>query len=55
LDPRKYSDEERPKGWYINPKSPGQMSYWGAGDPPGWGATTRTPRKIRKSWEARAS
>jgi hypothetical protein len=54
LDPRQYSDQDRPKGWYVNPSAPGQMSYWGAGDPPGWGGTTRTPRKVRKDWEARA-
>jgi len=53
LDPRQYSDEERPKGWYINPQAPGHMSYWGAGDPPDWGATARTPRKVRRDWEAR--
>lgn len=55
LDPRQYSDEDRPKGWYINPQEPGRMSYWGAGDPPGWGGTTRTPRKVRRDWEARAN
>lgn len=53
LDPREYSDEDRPSGWYINPRAPGHMSYWGAGDPPGWGGTARTPRKVRKEWEAR--
>ena len=55
LDPRRYSDEDRPKGWYINPQAPGHMSYWGAGDPPGWGGTARTPRKVKKDWEARAN
>jgi len=55
LDPRRYSDEDRPKGWYINPQAPGHMSYWGAGDPPGWGGTTRTPRKVRQDWEAKAN
>jgi hypothetical protein len=54
MDPRQYSDENRPKGWYINPQAPGHMSYWGAGDPPGWGGTARTPRKVRQDWEARA-
>jgi hypothetical protein len=54
LDPRQYSDEDRPKGWYINPQAPGHMSYWGAGDPPDWGATARTPRKVRRDWEAKA-
>lgn len=51
LDPRSYSDQTRPKGWYIDPDSPGRMVYWGAGDPPDWGATTRTPRKVRRAWQ----
>jgi hypothetical protein len=51
-DPREYTDEDRPKGWYVDPESPGTMRYWGAADPPGWsGAATRTPRKIRRAWE----
>jgi hypothetical protein len=49
-DPRMYSDEDRPNGWYVAPSDPGRMQYWG-GEPPIWGATTRTPRKIRRSWE----
>jgi len=51
LDPGKYSDMDRPKGWYIDPNDPSRMRYWSAGDPPGWEGTTRTPRKIRKTWE----
>ena len=50
-DPRKYSDSERPKGWYIDPSSPGRMHYWGAGGTPGWTGTTRTPRKIGRAWK----
>jgi hypothetical protein len=49
-DPRSYSDQDRPKGWYVDPSSPDRMRYWGAGDSSGWGATTRTPRKIRRAW-----
>ncbi len=51
-NPRAYPDQSRPKGWYINPSSPNRMHYWGAVDPPSWGASTRTPRKIRREWEA---
>jgi hypothetical protein len=51
LDPRRYSDQTRPKGWYLDPRNPGRMVYWGAGDPPDWGATARTPRKVRQAWE----
>lgn len=51
LDPRSYSDQTRPKGWYVDPRSPRRMVYWGATNPPDWGATTRTPRKVRRAWE----
>lgn len=51
LDPRSYSDQTRPKGWYVDPSSPDRMTYWGAGDPPEWGARTRTPRKVRRAWQ----
>jgi hypothetical protein len=50
-DPRSYSDQDRPKGWYIDPGSPDRMRYWGAGDPLGWEGTTRTPRKVRREWQ----
>jgi hypothetical protein len=53
-DPDAYEDQDRPKGWYVDPDAPTKMRFWGLGDPPGWGATTRTPRKIRRAWgEAR--
>jgi hypothetical protein len=52
-DPRHYTDADRPNGWYIDPESPVRMRYWGAGESPGWsGATTKTPRKIRRAWES---
>ena len=41
-DPRDFSDQNRPKGWYIDPMNPSQMRYWGVGDPPSWTGTTRT-------------
>jgi hypothetical protein len=51
-DPRDYAPEDRPKGWYIDPKRPRRMRYWGEGDPPDWGRTSvRTPGKILRSWE----
>jgi hypothetical protein len=50
-DPRGYSDQDRPKGWYIDPGSPNQMRYWRTGDRPGWKGTTRTPRKVRREWQ----
>jgi hypothetical protein len=51
-DPDTYEDLDRPKGWYVDPNAPGRMRFWGLGEPPGWGATTRTPRKIRRAWRA---
>jgi hypothetical protein len=45
-NPRRYSDADRPKGWYVHPESPGQMQYWG-GEDAGWLGTTKVPRKIR--------
>ncbi len=50
-DPRSYSDQDRPKGWYVDPGSPDRMRYWTASDPPGWGGSTRTPRKVRRQWQ----
>jgi hypothetical protein len=51
-DPESYEDQDRPKGWYVDPSAPDRMRFWGLGDPPGWGATTKTPRKIRRAWRA---
>lgn len=50
VDPRHYSDDERPKGWYVDPAQPHVMRYWDEGDPPSWSGKTRTPRKVRKQW-----
>lgn len=49
-DPRDYSDNDRPKGWYVDPKSPGRMLHWGGPDSPVWSSSTRTPRKIKQEW-----
>lgn len=52
MDPRTYTSEDRPKGWYVDPRNPGRMRYWDAGDPPDWSVrTTRTPRKVRRAWK----
>jgi hypothetical protein len=50
-DPRDYSDDTRPKGWYVDPSSPGRIRYWSL-DPPGWRGSARTPRKLRREWKA---
>ena len=49
-DPDNYEDRDRPKGWYVDPNAPDQMRFWGSSEPAGWGATTRTPRKIKRAW-----
>ncbi len=55
LDPRHYSDEDRPPGWYVDPAQPRNMRYWAAGDPPSWQrGKARTPRKLRKQWKSEA-
>jgi hypothetical protein len=51
VDPRAYSNQTRPKGWYIDPSQPNRMRYWGAGNPPDWGGSTRTPRRVRRAWD----
>jgi hypothetical protein len=50
LDPRAYSDQKRPKGWYVDPTSPSRMRHWGGPERPSWNGNTRTPRKIKQQW-----
>lgn len=54
LDRRSYSDLDRPKGWYVDPASPNRMHHWGGPDRPTWSGNTRTPRKIKQAWFAKA-
>ena len=51
-NPDGFEDHDRPRGWYVDPSDPSRMRFWGLGEPPGWGATMRTPRKIRRAWHA---
>jgi hypothetical protein len=50
-DPNAYSDQDRPRGWFVDPDSPRRMRYWGAEAPPSWTGSMRTPRKVRREWE----
>jgi len=53
LDPRRYSDAERPTGWYIDPGSPYRMRCW-ISEEDGWSPhTKRTLGKTRRSWDRR--
>lgn len=54
-DPRSFADSDRPRGWYVNPVRPNRMSHWGGPDRPEWNGTTRTPRKIKRAWDAESS
>ncbi|HYC80980.1 MAG TPA: hypothetical protein VEB65_04290 [Solirubrobacterales bacterium] len=49
FDPRAFSDEDRPNGWYVDPEEPNRMRYWD-GAAPGWRGRTRTPHKLRRRW-----
>jgi hypothetical protein len=53
-DPLAYPDADRPKGWYIDPSDTGRMTHWGGPELPEWNGETRTPRKIKRAWEAEA-
>lgn len=50
-DPRKYSDQDRPQGWFVDPDSPRRMRYWGAETPPSWTGSMRTPRRVGREWK----
>jgi hypothetical protein len=52
FDPRSYTDVDRPKGWYVDPASPTRMKHWGGSERPEWTGSARTPRKIKRAWQA---
>ena len=52
-DPGDYADADRPRGWYVDPKMPRRMRYWGAGGEPRWTGRSRTPIKLRREWWAK--
>jgi hypothetical protein len=54
-DPRTYSNDERPRGWYVDPDFPARMRYWGAGDEQRWAGISRTPRNLRRAWRREIS
>jgi hypothetical protein len=52
LTPFSYSDENRPRGWYIDPTQPRRMRYWAADGKPGWSKrTAKTPGRMLVEWE----
>ncbi len=53
-DPASWSDDDRPAGWYINPAQPKRMRYWSTNGPGTgvWsGQSTKTPTRVRETWE----
>lgn len=54
-DPGEYSDQDRPRGWYIDPGSPKHMRYWGAGEQRRWTGRRRTPFKLRRASNKQAA
>jgi hypothetical protein len=54
LDPASWSDEDRPRGWYIDPVDPQQMRYWVADGHGVWSQrTAKTPKATLAEWEGR--
>lgn len=51
-NPLAYTDEERPKGWYVDPSDPQRMCHWGGPELPEWNGEAKTPRKIKRAWES---
>jgi hypothetical protein len=51
LTPDAYSDQNRPRGWYIDPSQPRRMRYWAAGSKPVWSQrTAKTPGQTLAEW-----
>jgi hypothetical protein len=51
LDPASWRDEDRPRGWYIDPGSPHRMRYWAADGKSGWSTrSAKTPKETQKDW-----
>jgi hypothetical protein len=52
LTPDGYTDQDRPRGWYVDPEAPRRMRYWGA-DGRSWSKrTTKTPNQTFEEWQA---
>jgi hypothetical protein len=51
FDPTSWSDEDRPRGWYVDPEEPSRMRYWGADGAGEWSTrTAKTPRATLAEW-----
>jgi hypothetical protein len=51
LAPDGYTDQNRPRGWYVDPSQPHRMRYWAAGYQPVWSQrTAKTPKQTLEEW-----
>jgi hypothetical protein len=51
FDPASWSDEDRPRGWYVDPDVPWKMRYWAADGAGLWGKRRRkTPTATLSEW-----
>jgi hypothetical protein len=52
LDPASWSDEDRPRGWYVDPEAPWNMRYWVADGTGVWSKrTAKTPKATLEGWK----
>jgi hypothetical protein len=50
-DPASWSDEDRPRGWYVDPDAPWVMRYWTADPGQTWSRrSAKTPKAIAAEW-----
>jgi hypothetical protein len=50
-DPASWSDEDRPRGWYVDPDAPWVMRYWAADPGQAWSRrSAKTPKAILAEW-----
>lgn len=54
MNPETSTDSDRLAGWHVDPDFPARMRYWSASDAR-WLGTTKTPRKIKRAWNAQGS
>jgi hypothetical protein len=51
LTPDGYTDEDRPRGWYVDLENPGHMRYWLADGAGVWSdRTAKTPNQTFEEW-----
>ncbi len=52
IDPRSWTNQDRPAGWYIDPDNPGRMRYWAADRKGVWNRNAaKTPAQTLREWQ----